>query len=113
MSPGASATDLMRRTRPEPIGPLAQLAPAADAGRDRLATAAAAGAAATTATTPSEVRLVLLDRTITPARRAAPTRSRLVLAGAPFTPAELPGLDADEQLVVARRLLREGVLVAG
>jgi hypothetical protein len=36
---------------------------------------------------------------------------KLVLAGAPFTPAELPGLDADAQLTLARRLLREGVLV--
>jgi hypothetical protein len=38
---------------------------------------------------------------------------KVVLTGERFTPTELPGLDADEQLVLARRLLREGVLVPG
>jgi len=33
-----------------------------------------------------------------------------VLTGELLTPATLPGLDADEQLALARRLLREGVL---
>jgi hypothetical protein len=28
-----------------------------------------------------------------------------------FTPAELPGLEPEEQLTLTRRLLREGVLV--
>jgi lysine-specific demethylase/histidyl-hydroxylase NO66 len=36
---------------------------------------------------------------------------KTVLAGAPFVPAELPGLDADAQLELARRLLRAGVIV--
>jgi hypothetical protein len=34
-----------------------------------------------------------------------------VLSGGVFRPADLPALDPDEQLVVARRLLREGIAV--
>lgn len=37
---------------------------------------------------------------------------RRLMAG-PSTPAELPGLDSDSALVLARRLLREGVLLPG
>jgi hypothetical protein len=37
----------------------------------------------------------------------------LAISGAEFRPADLPALDPDEQLVLARRLLREGVLVPG
>jgi hypothetical protein len=33
------------------------------------------------------------------------------MAGAVFTPADLDGLDAADQLTLARRLLREGVIV--
>ena len=35
----------------------------------------------------------------------------IAMSGAVFRPADLPGLDPDEQLVVARRLLREGVVI--
>ena len=42
---------------------------------------------------------------VTPALRDA-------LSGRVFRPADLPGLDAEEQLVMARRLLREGLVVA-
>jgi bifunctional lysine-specific demethylase and histidyl-hydroxylase NO66 len=35
----------------------------------------------------------------------------VAVSGAPFRPVDLPGLDGDEQLVVARRLLREGVVI--
>jgi hypothetical protein len=37
---------------------------------------------------------------------------RAVLEGAPVSAGSLPGLDADDGLVVLRRLLREGVVVA-
>ena len=108
-------TDLMQRTRPEAISPLAQLAAAdtlasgtrlrrrgalrlrlvpshGDAGRERL-------------------KLVLLDRTIhLPA--SASDAVGVVVGGQVFTPADLPGLDAEEQITLSRRLLREGVLVA-
>jgi hypothetical protein len=36
---------------------------------------------------------------------------KTVLAGDPFRARDLPGLDAEEQLTLARRLLREGVIV--
>jgi hypothetical protein len=57
------------------------------------------------------LRLVLLDRTIDlPA--VTSDAVAVVVDGRTFTPAELPGLDPDEQLTLTRRLLREGVLVA-
>lgn len=114
-SAGAAAehlgTNLMQRTRPEPIGPLAQLAAAealAPSGavrlrsglRVRLETDAGSGT----------IRLVLLDRTIN-LPIATTDALKTVLAAHPFRPVDLPGLNPDEQLTVARRLLREGVLV--
>jgi lysine-specific demethylase/histidyl-hydroxylase NO66 len=101
--------NLMQRTRPEPLAPLAQLAAAAavDAGtplrrRAHLRARLEVGA--------GEVRLVLLDRTVRlPA--AAADAAKALLAGGPLTPAELPGLAVDQQIKVARQLLREGVLV--
>lgn len=54
--------------------------------------------------------LELADRTITlPA--ATEAALAVLLAGAPVTVAEVPGLDPDEQLVLVRRLLREAVVV--
>jgi lysine-specific demethylase/histidyl-hydroxylase NO66 len=103
------AGSLMQRTRPAPVGPLAQLGAAADLTPDtplRLR----AGLRARVEADADDVRLVLLDRTVTLPAAAADAVKRL-LGGAPCTPAELPGLDPDEQLTVARRLLREAVLV--
>jgi hypothetical protein len=58
------------------------------------------------------VTITMLDRTLTlPAETA--DAMKVVMSGEPFTPAELPGLDAGDHLVVARRLLREGVIVPG
>ena len=101
--------DLMQRTRPEPIGPLAQLA-AADvltAGSPvRLRRALRVRVEADT----EHVRLVLVDRTISlPASAADAVKA--ILTGERFSPDELPGLGADDRLAVARRLVREGVLV--
>jgi hypothetical protein len=57
-----------------------------------------------------ELALRLLDRTIELA--ATDDRAvKTVLAGAPFVPADLPGLDAEGQLALARQLLRAGVIV--
>ncbi|WP_375493746.1 cupin domain-containing protein, partial [uncultured Jatrophihabitans sp.] len=101
-------TDLMRRTRPEPIGPLAQLV-AADALTGDTPLVLRAGLRLRVETTADAVRLVLLDRTVElPAVAADAVKTLTSVAGC--TPAELPGLDADEQLTVCRRLVREGVL---
>jgi hypothetical protein len=57
------------------------------------------------------VTLTLLDRSITlPAGCAAAIK--VILDGHAVTPAELPALDDEDRLVLARRLVREGVLVA-
>ena len=108
-------TDLMQRTRPEAISPLAQLA-AADAlaadtplrrrGALRLRLVPGDGADGR-----ARLKLVLLDRTIDlPAGTADAVG--VVVDGRVFTPADLPGLEPEEQLTLSRRLLREGVLVA-
>jgi lysine-specific demethylase/histidyl-hydroxylase NO66 len=96
-------------TRPAPLAPLAQLA----------------ALRALDAETPLRLRRglrpllrdvgerVLLDVMDSSINWPAQVREslRYILHGTVFRPIELPGLDADEQLVVARRLLREGVVV--
>jgi hypothetical protein len=102
-------TQLMQRTRPQPIGPLAQLA-AADALQPGTRLRRRGALRTRLVPTGERVKLVLLDRTLDlPAQTSAALT--LVLAGRPFTPADLPGLEPEEQLTLARRLLREGVLV--
>jgi lysine-specific demethylase/histidyl-hydroxylase NO66 len=107
-------TNLMQRTRPEAIGPLAQLT-AADAlasdtplrrrGALRLRLVAANGDDGH-----ERLKIVLLDRTIDlPASTSDAVT--VVVDGRVFTPADLPGLDPEDQLTLSRRLLREGVLV--
>jgi hypothetical protein len=103
------ASNLMHRTRPEPLGPLAQLALA-----DRLVADTPLRLRphlrARTEADDAELRLLLVDRTVRlPA--AAADAIKAVLAGAPVTPGKLPGLDATAQLEVARKLVRAGVLV--
>lgn len=113
----ASATDvarfvgdeLIRSTRPEPIGALAQLV-AADSldGSTRLRLRAAVRWRQVRDA--DVVRIVLLDKTIALPASCEPAL-KAVFAGEVLTPRELPGLDADEQLVLFRRLLREGIVV--
>jgi bifunctional lysine-specific demethylase and histidyl-hydroxylase NO66 len=103
-------TTLMQRTRPEPIGPLAQLA-LADALTGDTALRLRAGLRLRLDTIGADVALVLLDRTITlPATTADALKT--ALTGEAVTPSALPGLDAADRLTLARRLVREGVLVA-
>ncbi|MCW2647937.1 MAG: Cupin 4 family protein [Pseudonocardiales bacterium] len=102
-------TSLMRLTRPEPLAPLAQLA-AADALDERTPLRLRTGLRLRVERDDTHVRIVLLDRTVELPLNADPA-IKTVLAGAAFAPADLPGLDAAEQLTVATRLLREGVLV--
>jgi hypothetical protein len=96
-------------TRPAPLGPLAQLS----------------ALGSVSSTTPLKLRpglrpilrrgtervtLLVIDSTISwpvQAHKALLT----AVSGASFRPIDLPELDVDEQLVVARRLLREGVVI--
>jgi bifunctional lysine-specific demethylase and histidyl-hydroxylase NO66 len=103
-------TNLMQRTRPEPIGPLAQLAAADALTSDTPLRRRGALRLRLNTDADERVKIVLLDRTI----ELPPSTSdavKLVVDGRAFTPAELPGLEPEEQLTLARRLLREGVLV--
>lgn len=107
-------TNLMQRTRPEAIGPLAQLAAAdAVASETRLRRRRALRlrlVSGNGADGRESVKIVLLDRTIDlPA--SASDAVGVAVDGCAFTPADLPGLGPEEQLTLARRLLREGVLV--
>jgi hypothetical protein len=102
-------TNLMQRTRPEPIGPLAQLA-AADSVEVGTEVRLRAGLRLRLREDGGQIRLVLLDRTVPlPATHAEAVKT--VRSGVAFTAAELPGLDPEQQLELVRRLLREGVLV--
>lgn len=103
--------NLVQRTRPQALGPLAQLATAdaltletplrcRDALRLRLV---------------SEddgelVRLEFLDRSVDLPADTADAVGIIADRGV-FSPAELPGMDATDQLTLSRRLLREGIVV--
>jgi lysine-specific demethylase/histidyl-hydroxylase NO66 len=105
-------TNLMQRTRPEAIGPLAQLEAAealtADSPlRRRLALRLRVRPADEGS---DSVRLVLLDKTIKLPANAADAVEK-ALSGKVFASEDLPGLESEEQLTLTRRLLREGVLV--
>ncbi len=100
---------LAENTRPEPIGPLAQGAAAATlTGRTPLRVRS--GLRYALSTDAEHALLRVLDKTVTmPA--GVDTALKTVLSGGGFTPQDLPALDADEQLALARQLLREGVVV--
>jgi lysine-specific demethylase/histidyl-hydroxylase NO66 len=111
------AVDVARRvrtrvwngTRPEPVGPLAATAfadglAAGDSVRVRI------GLGHRVVGRGDRVVLELADREIAlPASTA--TALRAVLGGAPCSVGSLPGMDGADQIVLVRRLLREGVLV--
>lgn len=102
-------TSLMRLTRPEPLAPLAQLA-AAEALDEHTALRLRTGLRLRVERDDTNLRLVLLDRTIE-LPRAADAAIKTVLAGTAFTPRHLAGLEPADALVIVRRLMREGVLV--
>jgi bifunctional lysine-specific demethylase and histidyl-hydroxylase NO66 len=105
-------TNLMQRTRPQAIGPLAQLTAADALTTDTpLRRRGALRVRLVPADDGERVRLEFLDRTIDlPAGTAG--AARLIVDRDVFCPADLPELDADDQLTLTRRLLREGVVVA-
>jgi len=97
-------------TRPAPIRPLAQAA-ALDALSVDDRVAARAGLRWRLAEAPSgRVRLELVDRTVELPGFCRPAVEAL-LGGAPVRVGDLPGLAAQDALVLARRLLREAVVV--
>ena len=101
---------LRRTTRPEPIGPLAQLA-LADSLDAHTAVRMRSGLRPGVRIDDMHVHLAITDRTVH-LPRAAADAVKTVVSGIAFAPVDLPGLDADDQLTVTRRLVREGVLVA-
>jgi ribosomal protein L16 Arg81 hydroxylase len=101
--------DLVRQTRPAPIGPLEQLA-AAESLDAATRLCLRPGLRSTLVRDETGVRLRMLNKAV-PLPSAAEAAVKTVLAGRPFTPGELPGLDATEQLSLARTLLREAVVV--
>jgi JmjC domain len=102
-------SDLMRQTRPAPIGPLEQLAAT---GSVSAATPLRMrpGLRCTLLRDAAGLRLRVLDKTV-PLPSSAEAALKTVLAGEAFTPGELPGLDAADQLNLARTLLREAIVV--
>ena len=102
-------TALWPRSRPGPVPPLAQAAAIAALDQDsvvrlrpQLRHALATGGDA--------VLLRLADRQISFPAVTEPALKAL-LSGRPVRVGELPGLDADDRLVLVRRLLREAVCV--
>jgi len=104
----AVADEVTMQTRPAPLGPLAQLQAVETLGPETVLQLRR-GLRCRIARRGGELQLRLLDRTIELAI-SAENAVKAVLTGELLTPATLPGLDADEQLALARRLLREGVL---
>ncbi|MGI8677427.1 MAG: cupin domain-containing protein [Jatrophihabitans sp.] len=102
-------TNLMQRTRPEAIGPLAQLA-AAESVNPSTPVRLRPGLRLRHEQDADAVRLVLLDRTITLPVVTADAM-KVVLSGDVFTPDALPGLETNDEVTVCRRLMREGILV--
>jgi len=102
------ADEVTTQTRPAPLGPLAQLQAVETLGPETVLQLRR-GLRCRIARRSGELQLRLLDRTIELAI-SAENAVKAVLTGELLTPATLPGLDADEQLALARRLLREGVL---
>jgi hypothetical protein len=103
------ATELRRQTRAEPLAPLAALRAAANltSGTElRLRR----GLRAAVSSADDTITLRLIDTAVR-FPLATEAALKVVLDGAPFTPDQLPGLEPDEQLVLGRRLLREGIVV--
>jgi len=102
---------LERDTRPEPVGPVRSLAAAATlsgATTVRLRESLSASVQRVD----ERVRISARGRALTLPAEAEPTL-RLLVGGDAVRVDALPGLDDASALVVARRLLREGFLVAG
>ena len=96
--------------RPAPIRPLAQTATLAELDSDTVLAPRGGLRWRITAVTAGRVALQLPDRTLTVPSFCEPA-IRALLAGPRVRVGDLPGLDADDRLTLARRLLREAVAV--
>jgi cupin superfamily protein len=101
--------DLIRQTRPAPIGPLGQLA-AAESVHTATLLRLRPGLRCTLVCDEAGLRLRMLEKAV-PLPSGAEAALKTVLSGQAFTPGELRGLDAAEQLTLAGMLLREAVVV--
>jgi ribosomal protein L16 Arg81 hydroxylase len=100
-------------TPPAPVRPLAtvEAAEALDATTaSGFTVALRPGLAPRVAQTEETVALALPDKTVTLPSAAGPAVER-ILSGSPVAVADLPELDRDSAVVVASRLLREGIVV--
>ena len=103
------ARQVRRSTRPEPVAPLATVEAAA-ALHEATTVSLRHGLGGRVQADGEKVALVLSDKTVRlPAEATAAVTA--VLAGDTVLAGDLPGLDPASSLVVARRLVREGVLV--
>ena len=102
--------NLMQRTRPQAVGPLSQLAAAEALTADTCLSRRGALRLRLTSGEGERVRLAYLDRTIDLPAETADAMAFIADSDV-FSPSELPGLDANDQMTLARRLLREGVVV--
>jgi ribosomal protein L16 Arg81 hydroxylase len=104
------AARLVTSNRPSPVGPLAQAA-AADAVSADTVLAVRPFQRHVLTTEGDEVLLRLFDRTVRMPLSSAKA-VRALLDGEALRVADLPDLDLDDALALARRLLREAVVVA-
>jgi len=96
--------------RPAPIRPLAQAAALSTVEHSTMVRARPGLRWRLVPAAEGQVALSLPDRTVTfPAWCAGAVRA--ALRGGPIRVADLPGLDAEDQVVLVRRLLREAALV--
>jgi hypothetical protein len=109
-SAAAIAADLRDLTRAEPLAPLAALTAAA-ALQPETRLRLRRGLRAAVEAQGDTVTIRLIDTSVR-FPIAADAALKVVLDGREFTPAQLPSLEPDEQLVIARRLLREGIVVS-
>jgi len=114
VEPAAVADALLRRhwpdSRPAPLRPVAQARAAAELSATSCVRLRPGLRWRTSGAPDGRVRVRTFDRTLTlPASCGQAVRA--ALAGDPVAVADLPGLDADDALVLVRRLLREGLLV--
>jgi ribosomal protein L16 Arg81 hydroxylase len=97
-------------TRPAPIRPLAQTDAIAGLDQDAVLAPRRGLRWRITAAAAGRVCLQLPDRTLTVPSMCEPAM-RALLAGPTIRVGDLPGLDADDRLTLARRLLREAIAV--